>query len=252
MAVVRQGVPAGGEELVEPGADQFGPRAAEQRTHRAVDPCDRAVERHQCHADRVVLERPAEPFLALGERAEQAVVVDRDRGQVGEALDEVFLARRRLVRHGVVDGERAADAVAATDRGRPARPQAEAVGQRAVAGPAHVGADVGGDHRLPGVGRGSARSRSGADRHAVDPCRVLRWQRRRRAVPQGRGGAVEQQHRAAAVGDERLEGRGDAGQDVGERDAGGDLLEDAGLPGQQRDGVGVVEIEVEAGHGSSR
>jgi hypothetical protein len=61
-----------------------------------------------------------EALLAFGERAEQAGVIGRHRGQVGETLDKTPFALRGLVGAVVVHGEGARRAGPAADRARPA------------------------------------------------------------------------------------------------------------------------------------
>ena len=88
---------SGSTSSVSAAAEQAALRAPEHLLQRAVDLDDPAVEAGQRHADGVVLERALEPFRALGERPVEPGVVDRDRGQVGEALDEPLLAGRGSV-----------------------------------------------------------------------------------------------------------------------------------------------------------
>ena len=65
---------------------------------RVVDLEEPSAEVGQRHPDGVVLERPAEPLLALRERAVEPVVLERDGGEVGEARDEPALALVGAVR----------------------------------------------------------------------------------------------------------------------------------------------------------
>ncbi|MEH3079115.1 MAG: hypothetical protein PGN11_21065 [Quadrisphaera sp.] len=55
------------------------------------------------------------------------------------------------------------------------------------------------------------------------------------------GGAVEQQHRAAAAREESLQRAGDAGEHVGQRRSRGDLLQHPRLLGAQRHGVALLD-----------
>ena len=193
------------QHRVEVAREQLPRRVPDHAGQRVVDLEEPSAEIGEGHPDGVVLERPAEPLLALRERAVEPVVLERDGGEVGEARDEPALALVGAVGCGVVDRERAEHAVVAPDGARPAGPQPVGQRQGPEPVPADVAGDVLGDHRLVPVRRRAARPGVGPDRHPVDRGGVGGGQGRRGPVVQGPVGRVEHEHRAAAARDQLLE-----------------------------------------------
>ena len=169
-----------------------------------------------------------------------AVAFDGEGGDPGEGGAQREVGVARGARGAVVHRERAEQLpVGGQDRGGPAGGQARPGGEVAVALPGRVGEDVGDDDGFAAVGGGAARAHALAGGDAVDGLVVEVGEAGRGAVPQVEAVGVGEQHGRDDAGHQLLDEPGHAVEDLAERGAAGDLLQQGAL--LRGEGTGELE-----------